>query len=347
MTNIPTVYIIILNWNGLADTLECLNSVYQTIYPSFEVIVVDNGSTDGSADVISLQYPQATLIRNEMNLGFTGGNNIAIRHALEAGADYVWLLNNDTVVETNTLSLIVLMAESDSRIGMVSPVIYYYDEPAREQFSGSYIDWDNFQAVVVSMSDEAEYNNHKTNIALWGTALLIKKPVIEAIGFLEERCFAYYEDTDYSIRSNRHGFFNVIESKAKIYHKDSRSTGGPMMPQQVYYRGRNSYFLWMKALPLFKRMLYQRYYLANTIVSFGWLLEVNCLDAADSCLDGFWSAVHNQGGDWGQRKVMPNYLKRIFRIIFSGQYHLWSLALKGNMSEIMKILMGRLCLSRR
>lgn len=99
----PKVYIIILNWNGLKDTLECLESVFKLDYLNFEVIVVDNGSTDDSVNVILKTYPQVRLIENRENLGYTGGNNIGMRYAIERDADYIWLLNNDTIVEEDTL----------------------------------------------------------------------------------------------------------------------------------------------------------------------------------------------------------------------------------------------------
>lgn len=107
--NHPKVYVIILNWNGLEDTLECLGSVFQMDYQNFEVLVVDNGSKDNSINFIKTKYPQVVLIENKENLGYTGGNNIGMRYALNNGADYVWLVNNDTVVMVDTLSKLIDM----------------------------------------------------------------------------------------------------------------------------------------------------------------------------------------------------------------------------------------------
>ena len=113
-TELPLIYIIILNWNGLQDTLECLGSILKMDYPNFRVVVVDNNSTDNSVDIIRKAHPQVSLIENKENLGYTGGNNTAMRYAMQHSADYVWLLNNDTTVEADTLSKLVFAAEESS-----------------------------------------------------------------------------------------------------------------------------------------------------------------------------------------------------------------------------------------
>lgn len=114
----PKVFIIIVNWNGLKDTLECLQSVFKQDYPNFEVIMVDNGSKDNSVQVIRNAYPQIILIENKENLGYTGGNNVGMHYAVNSGSDYVWLLNNDTVVEPDTLSKLVAAAKILQRLDL-------------------------------------------------------------------------------------------------------------------------------------------------------------------------------------------------------------------------------------
>jgi GT2 family glycosyltransferase len=129
MLRLPRVDIIVLNWNGLRDTLHCLQSLKRADYPAFRVLVVDNGSSDASSTSIRQRFPEVTLIENSENLGFTGGNNIGMRQALEEEADYVLLLNNDTEVAPDAVRLLVETAESDPRIGIAGPIIYYYDRP--------------------------------------------------------------------------------------------------------------------------------------------------------------------------------------------------------------------------
>jgi GT2 family glycosyltransferase len=235
----PPVYIIILNWNGLKDTLECLESVYALDYPNFKVVVVDNGSTHDLPDSIIRTYPQVVLIKNDENLGFTGGNNVGMRYAMEAGAEYLWLLNNDTIVERDCLSKIINLAESSDYIGMVSPIICYLDNPDMSQFAGSYFDWKSFS--IVYTNDEAEVGSKSKNgkeVCLWGTALLIKRSVIETIGFLKEEYFAYWEDTEYSLRVLKHGFQNVVCRETKIYHR------AKMIEREYWARG-NYFFYYM------------------------------------------------------------------------------------------------------
>src|ERR1039457_4136566 len=152
----PKVFIIVLNWNGLKDTLECLDSVFKLEYPNFEVIVVDNASTDNSVEVIREKFQQVILIENKENLGFTGGNNTGIRHALQLGTDYFWLLNNDTVLEPDTLSRIVVTADNDSTIGMISPVVHYHEDPLVIQNCGCYIDWESQKLINTASPAESE-----------------------------------------------------------------------------------------------------------------------------------------------------------------------------------------------
>src|SRR5215213_2485085 len=125
----PKVFIIILNWNGWQDTLECLASLNGLAYSSYEIVVVDNGSTDESEIRIREARPDITLLQTGSNLGYAGGNNVGIRYALEQGAEYVWLLNNDTVVHPASLRTLTSLMQEDSRIAFLSPEMYYYDEP--------------------------------------------------------------------------------------------------------------------------------------------------------------------------------------------------------------------------
>src|SRR3989304_8553833 len=135
MPDLPPVYVIVLSWNGKNDTLECLASLQQLTYPNARVVVVDNASSDGTCDAIRSAFPNIELIVNNSNLRFAGGNNVGIRRSLERGAKYVLVLNNDTVVDRDFLSRLVEAAESDKKIGVVGPKIYYYDKPRRIWFA--------------------------------------------------------------------------------------------------------------------------------------------------------------------------------------------------------------------
>ncbi len=125
----PMVYIILLNWNGWKDTVECVESCRKLSYPDVRIVIVDNGSTDGSETRLRERFPDLELIQTGANLGFAGGNNVGIRYALEKGAEYVWLLNNDTIADAEALSALVQAAEDDQTVGMVGSKIVYHDDP--------------------------------------------------------------------------------------------------------------------------------------------------------------------------------------------------------------------------
>src|SRR5206468_3064279 len=122
-------------------TLDCLESLAQLDYPNYRVLVVDNGSYDGTSEAIRSQYPGVSVLENSENLGFAEGNNVGIRQALAEGADYVTLLNNDTVIDPQMLSALISVADSDEKIGIVGPMIYYYSDPEVIWSAGNAIDW--------------------------------------------------------------------------------------------------------------------------------------------------------------------------------------------------------------
>jgi hypothetical protein len=331
-TPVPRVTIIILNWNGISDTLECLESVSELYYPEVKVIVVDNGSTDDSPSCIRLRYPSVTLIEAGKNLGFTGGNNLGMKKALEIGTDYLWLLNNDTVLERDTLKKLVDVVQRSPEIWLASPIIFFHDAPDQVQFSGSYIDWKKKR--IVKLEDAESFPGNGADVSLWGTALLIKRAAVERVGYLNDKYFAYHEDEDYCMRVARAGYRSVVVPDARIFHKNSRSTGSNDAPMQVFLRSRNMYFLWMDALNGMERVFHIRRYLAHIISYGGSLREKNLPDSVEACLDGVWHAFRGAGGPRNPEIAMPRPLRKLFRFIFSWHPFLWAGLLGGEFAGI-------------
>lgn len=303
MVDSPKVFIIILNWNGLKDTLECLDSVYKLDYRNFEVIVVDNASSESPAKAISGGYPRTILIENSENTGYTGGNNVAMRYAMAHNADYMWLLNNDAVVEADTLSKIVESAESSDHIGLVSPTVYYYDDPGKWQFAGSYMDWETFSLVGPDLAAEEVGKEFQCgdNICLWGTALLIKRSMVEKAGYLKEEYFAYWEDTEYSLRGMAHGFQNRLCASAKIFHKaplDRVSKGEHF----YYFMQRNRMLMLNEYTRSFRRRLSLKIrLLAELSYDIGQCGSRN----KKPCFDGAWHGLNSISGPRRDDEKMP------------------------------------------
>jgi GT2 family glycosyltransferase len=242
----PKVGIIILNWNGYEVTRECLGSLSKIDYPTYEIILVDNGSVDGSPEKLATEFPGMSMIRNKENLGFTGGNNVGIRRALEENMEYVLLLNNDTEVAPQFLSELIRAAESDNRVGLLNPKIMYFKPPDRIWYAGgSFNIWKGIASTRGCQEvDRGLYNTNEEVTFITGCAFLIKAEVIRKIGLLDECFFYTCEDTDWSIRSLHAGYKALYVASSVIWHKESidvkRNAGKAF---RDFYNVRNSLLL--------------------------------------------------------------------------------------------------------
>lgn len=219
------VIIVVLNWNGMEDTTRCLLSLRELAYPNFETVVVDNGSTGGDADLLQDGFPgEILLIRNAANLGYSAGNNVGMEAALHRGADYVLILNNDTTVDREFLSQLVAVAEDEPRVGIVGPKTYYMDPSDLIWAAGGKLNW-YFEHSLRGQRerDVGQYESSWECDFLPGSCLLIKREVIEQIGYLPTDYFLQWEDIDYCTAARRKGFTCVYVPKARIWHRVSAS----------------------------------------------------------------------------------------------------------------------------
>jgi GT2 family glycosyltransferase len=218
----PRVSIIILNWNSYEVTLDCLLSLRKIDYPNFEIILVDNGSVDGSPEKLLENVSEIRLIRNATNLGFAGGCNVGIRNALRRGTDYLLLLNNDTIVAPDFLTQLVRFTESDEKIGAASPKVLFFDHPDRLNYAGGvHSPWRLFPKVFgLRQLDNGSYDKIREVSFLTGCALLIKAEVVRKIGVLEEIYFHFYEDIEWSLRTVQAGYKAFYVPAARIWHKE-------------------------------------------------------------------------------------------------------------------------------
>jgi GT2 family glycosyltransferase len=250
----PSVHIITLNWNGLADTLECLASLGTLSYPNVRVHVVDNSSATDEAAVIAKRFPTANVMRQCENLGFCRGNNVAIERALSEGADFVMLLNNDTLVEPDLLDALLEGSEGLANVGAVSPVILEHPARKRIWFSRSVWEPARAQFSLSRQEDDDAVLQHSapyTSEFACGCCMMVSAEVLRQIGLLDERYFAFYEEAEWCARMKRGSLQSYVVPSARIYHKVSRSTPGLV---STYLLTRNR-LMWMREnLPLTVRV---------------------------------------------------------------------------------------------
>lgn len=251
----PRVAIIILNWNGKKNVLECLRSFRHLDYTNYEIVAVDQNSSDGSRDAIVSEFPDVTLICNEDNLGFAEGNNVGIQHALNRGAECIVLLNNDTTVEPNFLRAFVGAAISNRDFDIFGPKIVFDYDPNIIWAAGSHIDWQRGICIQNGYRelDRGQYDTNAEVNALTGCAVMISRKAFETVGFLDSRFFVYYEETDWCARATKAGFRILYVPAAVVRHKVS-ATIGASSHAITFYMVRNNLLFVTKNSDGFRRL---------------------------------------------------------------------------------------------
>jgi GT2 family glycosyltransferase len=268
------VAVLVLNWRGAADTLCCAAALDYLRYPSHEVVLIDNGSDDGSEAALRAARPDLRLLQTGGNLGFAGGNNVGIRWAQARGFDFVWLLNNDATPDPDALAHLVEAAVSPT-VGMVGSKILYDASPARICFAGGEIDW--WRGIQreqgLRAPDDGRYDRRQACTFLTGCSLLARVGMIDAIGLLDERYFLYFEDMDWCARAVAAGWQLVYEPRSVVRHRlggSSAAAAGHRSSLMDYYDTRNG-ILFMRqharGLHRLSAELYLPYRIARRVAS--------------------------------------------------------------------------------
>jgi len=284
MINFPLVNIVILTWNHLKDTIECLDSINVSDYPNYRIVVVDNASTDSTVEYVKENYPQVKILQNPENLGYAEGNNVGIRYALDQKADYIFILNNDASIKPDTISRLVQHAEKNEHCGLISPIIKTIVNNRLETYQGTYID-------LVSKTKKNIRNIHDLTkiqetepekICLWGTALFLSKRFVMEIGLLDARYFAYYEDMDLSIRSALGGYYNHIVLDATVFHHQKPDHRVDYPEHYHFYMARNEYLFWTTYIKSIQKKNFKRKYIAKMLFRAGGYKKIS------SCCPGWF-----------------------------------------------------------
>jgi GT2 family glycosyltransferase len=258
----PSVTLLVLTYNGREMVLACLESVMQSTYDNLHVVVIDNGGSDGTPEAVNSAWgDRVEVLRIEHNVKFSRANNQGIRLAMERSADYVMLLNDDTVIAPETVSELVDAAESDPAIGFVGPKIYYWKPEDRIWFAGGLV----FPArgtakhIGIRETDHGQYDRVRDVDYITGCAMMGRRKMIEQIGLLDPAFKAYYEDSDWCMRAARAGWRRVYVPSGRVWHKISASTGGQLTAYKVFHKLRSGFIF-------FRR--YSRWYHLFTIPLF-------------------------------------------------------------------------------
>jgi len=236
----PKVFIVILNFNSFKDTKECLFSLKQLKYSNHEIIVVDNSSTDGSYEKLKREFSTYNIIKCNENLGYASGNNLGIKYALKNNAEYICILNNDVIVESDFLDKIIEIMEEHKEIGVAGPCICKYNNKNIIQAMGAKIN-------LYTGLTQGKYKNYKYNEIpkensfvdyLGGACFVCRRDVFEDIGLIPENYFLFFEETEFCYRASAKGYKLLCVYDSKIYHKGS-STISKYSGLSYYFLNRN------------------------------------------------------------------------------------------------------------
>jgi GT2 family glycosyltransferase len=236
------VYVVTLTWNQKEDTLSCLESLSAMTYPNYRLLLVDNASSDGTVEAVRERFPHVACVVNATNLGFPGGFNVGLKYGWARGAEFIFMINNDTFVEPRILDEMMACA-GDEDVGMLSPKIYYADEPNRIWNVGGQrhpwtLEWTDQGERQI---DRGQWDEVVERKYLAGCALLMRRSMLETVGLFDVGYHPiYYEDSDLSLRVDRAGYRQLLVPRARMWHKVTASGGGFDSPRHRYLMARNS-----------------------------------------------------------------------------------------------------------
>jgi len=242
----PLIVTIVLNTNRRDDTLACLASLKQGTYKNHKIIVLDNASSDGSVEAIRSAFPAVQIIELVENLGYAGNNNVGIKAALAQGADWVFVLNEDTILAPDCLAHLVKVGQRDAHIGIVGPMVYHHDEPDVIQSAGGRLGryWQS-RHIAQNEPDRGQFTAPHRVEWISGCAILVRRAVIEQVGMLHELFFYYWEETEWCLRASKQGWCIVHVPQAKLWHKGVQRDYRPG-PSVTYYNTRNRFLMLAK-----------------------------------------------------------------------------------------------------
>lgn len=239
----PTrAFAVVVNWNGGEANLDCLASLVDEGFEPERIVFVDNGSSDGSRELVRARFPRLAFVDNATNLGFGEGANQGARLALERGAERVFFVNNDLLLAPGCFALLEAALEECEQRGVVGPRVLDLDEPSRVWCAGGLMTWRQNLSTLRGHGepDGAEYRLRMEVDYIPGCAMLVKRAVLEEIGLLDADLFAYMEDVDFCLRAKAAGFEVFLVGDAAAHHASSSATGGGYNPRRKYMMGVNS-----------------------------------------------------------------------------------------------------------
>jgi GT2 family glycosyltransferase len=284
------VGVIILTYNRKAVVKTCLASIQKSDYRDFSIVVIDSASKDGTSDMIITEFPFVKLIRGKNNLGYTGGNNLGIKYAVENDFDYILILNDDTILAPDSISKLVKVIESDPEIGLVNPRIIEYENG---EVCNSYGDYNFYLGLGYN---SLLYVTNPVNINLLrGTCFLIKKSVFEDIGLMDEEYFLYFDEADLSFRVKKAGYKMFFNPEAIVYHQLRHSFSGKINDKVLYYSTRNELLFAKKHLHFAGFLVFWSF--RCVIRAIKYIVSTNSLKSVSAIMDGVTDFAKGKFGE--------------------------------------------------
>lgn len=313
----------ILNWNGSEMTAACVESLFNldnTGNNEIEIIVIDNGSRVSEWELLKLKlaHRNVRLLRQEKNLGFAGGHNLALRIALAENSDFVWLVNSDAVVKAGSLDKLVERMNSDSQCGAVSPLILGLQNEKEIDFCGARHDWQHLDSVTCRSISEAQAMEvaYPSDMWLMGAAILLRVNAIRQIGLLDDKLFAYYEDNDICARLSAAGWLSKMVFDAVVLHSHPTSRMHEKPPYYFYLMARNSFRFWFQHTPKQYRRLIRLKLIDRSILVANRLHSQGLEEKVAACLLGISDGQTGKTGKWNLHRSPPLLVRVLRKILW-------------------------------
>jgi len=308
-TPLPKVIIVVISHNQINYSLNCLFSISKLNYYNYDILFIDNGSRDGTYEVIKSNFPEINLIQLKNNIGAAGGRNLGINFALNRDFDYIFFLDNDAIVEPDTLTELIRVASGNLEIVGVGAITYYFGNPSKIWNFGGRIDWLRgfFIDTHQNKLNECVFDNFNMVDSFPIGFGIIKCEIIKKIGNIDEKYFIYFEEADWHIRIKRLGYKLAVTPKARIWHKVSSSLGKETSGF-YYYRTRNRLLFMIKNAPWFLLPVFFFYFIYD--FSYNTLLTLHLSKKYEQLRAAMIGVLDFLSGRFGKRFLSDELLRR-------------------------------------